>query len=156
MAQSVPPNWTQVVGAFGQFVTWILVIAGWVVVNGQHNQRETRKELRARLDELRSELCRLEQCAETYHTCPYHQEPVARKIKVLLQRISDGIDQVGILNRQVHDVRLIALRRSVTYHNFDTKSHVAQDLSGPLIAEINASVDELIKALESGFRTRFP
>ncbi|MHB8580511.1 MAG: hypothetical protein ACYDA4_11720 [Ignavibacteriaceae bacterium] len=156
MAQSVPPNWTQVVGAFGQFVTWILVIVGWVVVNRQHDRRETRKEIRARLNELRDDLCKLEHLAEKYHIWPNHQESSARRIKVLLKRIGDGVDQIRLLNRQVHDARLVALRQAITYRNFDTESHRSQDLSGPLIAGINASVDELINALESGFRTRFP
>lgn len=33
-----------------QYVTWILIVVGWVIVNHQNNLRETRKEARAMAD----------------------------------------------------------------------------------------------------------
>lgn len=156
MEPNAAPNWGLWISAIGQFVTWCLVIAGWLVINRQHNRREARKETRAQLDELRIALVELEQSAENYHLAASHSEEHARKIKVQLQRAIYVIDRLGILNRLVRDVRVIALRRAITFRNFDSKDHVAQELSGELVARINATVDELINALELAYRTRNP
>ena len=156
MEQNVAPNWTHVVSAVGQLVTWSLVVVGWLVINRQHNRREARKETRAQLDDLRDALVELERNAEDYHTASAHSETDARRIKVQLQRATYVVDRLGLLNRQERDVRIIALRRAITFKNFDTNGHAAQELSGELVAGINAAVDDLVNALESAFRLRNP
>lgn len=149
-------NWNQVISAIGQLGTWALVIAGWLVINRQHNRREARKEIRAQLDALRDALIELEQASETYHSAQSRSEADARRIKVLLQRVVYVVDRLNLLNRQERDIRVIALRRAITIQNFDTKDHIAQELSGELIAGINATVDDLVNALELAFRARNP
>lgn len=156
MEPNEAPIWTHVVSALGQVVTWSLVVAGWLVINRQHNRREARKETRAQLDELREALAELEQNAESYHSAANHSERDARRIKVQLQRATYAVDRLGLLNCQERDVRVIALRRAITFENFDTKDHIVQELSGELVAGINAAVDDMVNALEGAFRERNP
>lgn len=155
MAQN-DPNWTQVVGAIGQFVTWLLVVVGWCIVNTQHNQRETRKEIRDRVEELRKSVHLLEIISEEYHMAQAHSEEKAKEIKISLMRIKYAIDHIGFNNCNIIDTGFIGLRRAITLNNFDTKRHEAQSLSGELIANINAYVDTLMNLVESEFRSRFP
>jgi len=54
-------GWTQI-------VTWLLVIAGWLLVNHQNNIREKRKEIRTILDKIQSLLDEIEIQAVNYHT----------------------------------------------------------------------------------------
>lgn len=156
MAQSGPTDYSQLVSTIGQLVTWALVICGWLVVNWQHNKREARKELRAQLDKLRTTLSELEGQAEQYHTAPEHSEAEARRVKVMLQRLVYSLDHLNLLNNLAREMKVIALRRAITYRNFDTPKHSAQAIGGELIAGINAAVDDLVNALEERFRSRFP
>lgn len=155
MAQNTS-NWAVVISAVGQLITWVLVVVSWAVVNRQHNRRETRKELRAQLDQLKESLSSLEQIAEQYHSGASHDEGTARRIKLLLQRITNGVDQLGLLDDLTRQVKIISLRRAITYRNFDSSAYRPEPLTGELIASINASVDELVSVMETSFRTMFP
>lgn len=155
MAQNESPCWLQFVGALGQIVTWILVIVGWVVVNRQHNQRETRKELRAQLDKVRDTVFKIEGLSETYHTDESPSGSDAKQIKILIQRVGAAIDRLMLLESREAQKRIIALRQAITLHNFDTRVHKAQGQSSEIIANINSSVDALLNDLESKFQTRF-
>jgi len=39
-----------------QIITWLLIMGGWWIVNRQNNWREKRKEIRAILNQLQSDL----------------------------------------------------------------------------------------------------
>src|SRR5687767_4253854 len=59
MAQG--PEW-------GSAISWVVVFIGWLVVNRQHNKRETRKEVRAGLNDLIKLLDNIEDLSLEYHT----------------------------------------------------------------------------------------
>jgi hypothetical protein len=156
MEQSPPTtNWPLAFNAVAQVVTWLLVITGWVIINYQHNKRETRKEVRAQINRLRDMLGELEELAKQYHTAAQHSEPEAKRIKLMLQRVSYELEYLNLLDRIDRDISMIALRKAITYHNFDSQKHVSQDLGGELMAGIYASVDAILNVHELEFRSRF-
>ncbi len=155
-AQETAINWDFTLGAIAQFVTWALVVGGWIVINRQHNRREARKEIRAKLDKVCKDFTDLEKLAESYHMADTHSVVTARQIKLSLQRVVYSVDHLGLIKHQARDFKIIALRRAITFENFDTSAHSAQDPNGDLIAGINAAIDDLTNALETAFRDQFP
>jgi hypothetical protein len=143
-----------VIQAVGQIITWTLVICGWLVVNRQHNERETRKEIRSRLDSLDKYLRGVEETAIEFHTAGYDVEK-ARRI------VAETNQLWGIANRLnlVHGDRLRLLitrvRQAMTLHNFDESDYQALAMDAEQIAEIGEAVEKLLDALESAYGKRY-
>jgi len=143
------PSW------IGQAITWVLICLGWMVVNIQHNRRETRKEVRAALLELYKHLDGIEEAAFTYHT-EDGDVAVGRRIKRDLLQIAPRI----VMARRggaayAYAKPLGAFRRAITIENFDTAQFAAKSPNAPIFDDITAAKRDLIVALESGYLHTF-
>lgn len=135
-------------------VTWTMVLMGWLVINAQHNRRETRKEIRKSLDTLFENLKTLTDDSVKYHCSEERQKTLAEKIKRDIKSIIMTVASLGLLHHR--DGRLcIELRSSITLDNFDTNSHQQFDTNDILVLDIFDAVDNLSKALEMAFDRKF-
>lgn len=145
-------EWFKVLAPVG---TWLIVVVGWWIVDRQNNRRETRKEKRAKLDRVQKDIVELETAACAYHTGLDHSESSAREIVVSIQRISNDVMGLSLLDPTTENDALISMRRSITLRNFDLSTHKPLDPSSTLIREVSDSAQALMTILELGFQKRY-
>jgi len=138
----------------GQFVTWILVIGGWLIVNYQQNQRETRKEIHHDLTLTLDRVETIEKLSIEYHT-NVHNEDIARSVKLHLQRLWSECDSLSILGSDSLSNLLCELRKSITLKNFDARDHAKLSKDDELIAEISSRIVSLENALKRGYKEKY-
>lgn len=136
-------------------ISWLLVIVGWLVINSQHNRRETRKEIRAALNDLYEMLNEIEDDAFKYHTGG-GDAALSRKIK---RRVGQLHSRVNLAFINTIDTRcgseIAAFRKAVTLQNFDTVSHTALPITDPMFENITGTRERLVIALEQAFLNRY-
>lgn len=139
-----------------QPISWILIVAGWMVVNSQNNRRETRKEVRASLLELYKLLDDIEDAAYEYHTTD-GDAGEARKIVRAIQQIAPRIIMArrGPIKFQ-YTKPLATFRKAITFENFDTSKFERKQAEDPFFDAIAAAKRELITALELAYSQAYP
>lgn len=139
-----------------QSISWVLIAAGWAVVNDQNNKRETRKEVRASLLELYKILDDIEDAAYEYHTTD-GDIAKARKIVRAIHEIAPRIIMARRGPIKFHYTKELAgFRRAITFANFDTSTFERKQPGDPLFDEIAATKRELITALELAYSQAYP
>jgi hypothetical protein len=135
-------DWTDI-------VSWLIIFAGWIVVNRQNNSRETRKEVRASLLDLYEHLDQIEVDAFAYHT--------GTGDVLLAHKLKRDIDQVvpriklalrGPMTTCRYGKQLIAFRQSITLQNFDSATFAPKKPSDTFFEVIVVSKRALIYCLE--------
>jgi hypothetical protein len=131
------------------------VIVGWIVINAQHNRRETRKEIRAALNDLYDMLNDIEDDAFVYHTGA--GDPVlSRRIKRKLGQIFARVNLALVKTIDLRCASEIgAFRRAVTLHNFDTARHQSLLPVDQIFEEITATKERLVNRIERAFLEKY-
>lgn len=137
-------------------VTWFLILGGWFVVNWQNNRRESRKELRAAIDSLRSDILSLRTTSIKYHTTM----PVSgdgNAILVLFKRLSRSTNRLNVKRREINSVGayMNAFKQAVTLSNFQSHRHRVHHSGSDFIDLIECSVEELLDELEDCFCKKY-
>lgn len=136
-------------------ISWALVIVGWIVINAQHNKRETRKEVRAALNDLYDLLNEIEDEAFTYHTGT-GDALLSRRIKRQLAQIFPRLHLALLKTIDVRCASEIgAFRRAVTLHNFDTAGHRALVAGDQAFEEITITKERLVNRIEQAFLEKY-
>lgn len=136
-------------------VSWIIVLAGWAIVNRQHNNRETRKEIRSSFVDLYKLLDQIEDGAFQYHVST--GDPLlARKLKREIGQVPVRI-KLAIQKRLKcpYATPLARLRRAITLENFETRDFKKKDAADPFFDEIIGAKTALIVALESAYNEAY-
>jgi hypothetical protein len=144
------PGWTQI-------VTWVLVFAGWWIINHQTNLREKRKEIRSIIDNLQTLLEQIETQAIEYHTSNTPTDLAFHLKRSLSQRLQQHLSILKLRGLDVSTCYsfLKQLRRAVTLSNFDSSTFERQSISSPLIKDIWLSKDRLSHELERCFAKHY-
>jgi hypothetical protein len=139
-------------------MTWVLIIAGWLIVNHQNNIREKRKEIRVTLDKMQFFLDEVEIQAIQYHTNQASSDLAFQLKRSLNQKLRDRLEILKIRNLDVKKCYplLIKFRQAVTLENFDTSNYKAQNLNDDLIKNILLAKDRLSQEFEKSFAKRYP
>lgn len=139
------------------FVPWALVIVGWLIINRQHNARETRKERRAAIDRLNAELDNIESLAVSFHSASSFEPDKLSTINRRLKRLMALVEATGMVRED--DTSLTALvadvRRAITLKNVDKRGFKTQPRDGKLLNEVAAKIDELRDAVEDAFCRKY-
>lgn len=135
-------------------ITWLIVIVGWMVINDQNNKRETRKEIRARIDIVRKWIESAEIKAIEYHTSE-NNPPLARSIKSDIARISSTVNSIENILENDLPFLIFRFRSAVTLENFDATEHRVIEIDDDLIDGIAADTFALIDALEVGYSDKY-
>lgn len=141
---------------WAQIVTWVLVITGWLIVNYQNNRRESRKEIRQKLDALKKYSLEIETSAIEHHTTKQeHTRCLA--IKRGLARISSDLRILVATGLTVSDpaTKMARVRQAITYDNFETISYSPVATDSDLVESISLSFDELFDSLELAYSRHF-
>jgi hypothetical protein len=141
--------------SWASVISWILVIAGWFIVNRQSNHRETRKEIRTDLIDFYRFLDGIEEAAFKYHT-QGADELLARRIKRDIATISHRIYLIQRKQLQCEWAgKVMRMRQAVTMTNFDSSTYVRRDTSDPIFDEIAVRKANLIGCLDTAFMAKF-
>lgn len=146
-------EWFYIIAAI---IPWVIAVTGWIVVNRDNNKRESRKELRAKVDRVIQDVRSLHSIALKYHTAQHRDELAARQIRADLKLISNRIFQLRLLNPERASCLIIDLRQRITLTNFDTREHTPIDVGSEKVAAIDEVVDALENDLEREFRDKYP
>lgn len=136
-------------------VTWILVIVGWLVVNQQNNQRETRKEIRNRVDDMRVEVLMLEELAFKHHTEANdagRRADIRRRIAALSTRVRT-LSEAGLNVAAIWPL-VAAVRTSITLDNFDD-DYVQLSANNQILTTIGSDIAALLKESEVAYSARY-
>lgn len=136
-------------------VSWALIIFGWLVVNAQHNSRETRKEIRAALNDLYEILNGIEDDAFAYHTG--HGDPaLSRRIKRCLGQIYPRIILAFMGTIKFQCAREVAnFRQAVTLDNFDTATRRSLSPTDTIFESLSTAKETLVNRIERAFLSHY-
>ncbi|BAK76766.1 hypothetical protein NH8B_1951 [Pseudogulbenkiania sp. NH8B] len=136
-------SWMEWFKTLAPLGSWGLVVLGWMIVRGDNNRRERRKELRVIVDSVIEHLDALEQKTHDYFT----SEPstatdrVAQEIKSLLKVIACDLSSLKTEEPLLDcNLQIIRLRRRITSGEFDSASRVARTSNDPFFAEVAGDV----------------
>lgn len=144
------------VSSWAQVVPWLLVATGWIIVNIQNNSRESRKEIRAKIDAVKKSLDEIEDLSVQHHT---GSQDLVRcmKIKRVFVSISREIRMVSGAGLGINDSlrALTRFKQAVTIKNFETSEYKALALGDEIIADIGATSDSVRFKLELAYSEKF-
>lgn len=135
-------------------VTWTLVIVGWLIVNWQNNRREDRKEIRAALTKIYSDINDLQQEAINFHTSKRQDFNLESKIVLTQGRLTDHLGHLRIRSSS-YFTQLSAFIDAITLENFQDSKFTRQAISSELVDNIRDTANELEAALENEFSQLF-
>lgn len=134
--------------------TWAVIIIGWVFVDHLNNQRETRKEIRARVDQIQTWITEIADDATCYHTTA-RDLSAERKLKSKIARTTKAISSLNLLNDSSLPYLAFQFRNSISLHNFDTPDHKTLSLTHEIIDNIAGTAQDLIDALENTYTKKY-
>jgi hypothetical protein len=140
----------------GQSVSWLIVITGWIVINHQNNQRETRKELRAAIDSVAKQIIDTEISAIQFHKKEY-SDSLAQELRIAIDRIDSRIELISKATKDAYTLRraIITFRQAITLYNFDRSNHQPEGDQSGIINDIAEASNTLIQELEQCFIISF-
>ncbi|RLW63947.1 MAG: hypothetical protein B6D73_14255 [gamma proteobacterium symbiont of Stewartia floridana] len=134
--------------------TWAVIIIGWVFVDHLNNQRETRKEIRARVDQIQTWIMEIADDATSYHTSD-RDLSAERKLKSQIARTTKAISSLNLMIDSSLPYLAFQFRNSISLHNFDTPDHKALSLTDEIIENIAGAAQDLIDALENTYTKKY-
>jgi len=145
--------------AWGPVASVILVALGWVWISRDNDRRESRKEIRTELNDLRDLIRDIEMSARSYfRTTPDDPESdrLSSLIKRSLQTLAGRLIAIKLRWKELDlDSDLTSFRRRITSGDFDSRQRRAISSTDLLILEIENAGQSLIDAIERAFATSF-
>lgn len=134
---------------------WLLVVAGWVVVNRQNNSRERRKEVRTVVDSTEKLILEIEVAARKYYALPGTDSDAATlalEIKASLRTLSSRMKVLRLLSPTfASNNELIAFRTAVTGGDFEASQRPACPPTHRVFSEISAEAGALVNFLNERY-----
>jgi len=137
-----------------QAINWGLIILGWLIINYQHNARETRKEIRAALDKIDALLEDIEQKAIAFHTSEDFDSFLLRDAKRLIARLPPHIQSIDFWSQTI-GFNVTNIRRAATLRNAEPSEFIQQNPESDIVLEISSSIDNMRTDLNMEFRERY-
>lgn len=151
---SAGPSVIQTIAPLG---SWILVIAGWYVVNKGNNKREARKEIKAMLDAALARTDRIAELAQDYYASEPGAENSKRaaRIRSDLKTLATEVSNLRSASSNHIDANraLITLRQAITGGKFDSADRPAEGPESEVFEEINDAVVGFHRRLTTAFTT---
>lgn len=144
-------EWLQVLGSAP---TWIIILIGWIVVNWQNDSRETRKEIRAKLDFIQKLIAEIEDDAYHYHT-DSNNSALARKIKRKIESAFGLISEISPFFSSTPTFEMAQFRRSVTLRNFANHDYRQLTENDEILDDIGHAAFDLARALEKQYSQKY-
>lgn len=144
------------VSSWSQVVPWMLVAIGWIIVNTQNNSRESRKEIRAKIDAIKKLLDEIEDLSVQHHTVSQDLLQ-CMKIKRIFVSVGREIRMVSGAGLDINDAAraLTRFKQAVTIKNFESNDYKILPLGDEVIADIGAASDSVRSKLELAYSDKF-
>lgn len=133
----------------------LLVVLGWIIVNIQNNHRETRKEIRASIDRIYKALEEVEKSAIQFHVTEEWDDFKAMTIQTNIGRLTRSTRITGNALGINLDEECKKFRQAVTLNNFDKSSHQAVPHDSNIINKIVTTSEQIYVALEKKFYANY-
>ena len=142
--------------SYYSIIGWFLIIVGWLYNNHQSNVRESRKELRASLNNIEQEIHEIQlKALEYYITKVSDSDKLAFEIKAGQDRLVTKIERLEKLHKGYFKTdSLVDFLDVITGGDFEEKNREIRSYSSEsdnLLIEISHSADDLINCLEDDF-----
>lgn len=134
----------------GAFLTPVLVVFGWLVVNHQNNKREDRKELRKFIDDLLLKIDELENSCVNFHTNKKYKDSLAAEILSGHTKITAQLGRSRLECLACYDAA-IAFHESFSEYNFAANEFKKQQHDSDLINNIHTQANLFKDQLETLF-----
>lgn len=145
--------------AFAPLLTFATVVVGWLWVSKDNNKRESRKELRANLNEIRELVLTIEGAARTYFQKPPADEEGHRlgfQIKRDLQHLAGRLTSLKICDKTlVFDNEMAGYRSCITGRDFESNAREVRHYDDLLFLEICNSGQSLIDTIERAYAQKY-
>jgi hypothetical protein len=129
-------------------ITWLIVIAGWVIVHRTTLSRERRREKRDTAKQFLSDLYALEKSAHQFHGAPNYDEYAAAKLRMQCDRLIKILQRTPFNELRISPSLMIALRRAITRNNIDPTAFSPQAANSRIQLDIRYATDDLADAIE--------
>lgn len=139
--------------AFFQFITWVVVVSGWVYVNHTNNGREARKECRSAVDGAKKEVAAIGKLAITYFSSGSND--LADEIKSALQMLEVELERLKKFRESNLLIRLGEFQDACTSADFESSQRKAHPMNSAVIQSILFTRNKLIQELEIHFRSLY-
>lgn len=140
---------------YSNLVTWLLVVSGWLVVYQQNRHFQDRKELRATIDNLLTDINDLRNAAIKYHTEEASaNQLLANDIKSRTNSLTSNIVDSLLETDEILDA-LTELRIRITFDNFESQQYRPQSHGSDLVILIYAATDDLRDLIDARFREMY-
>lgn len=137
------------------FVTWGLVIVGWVAVHYLTGVRERQKEIREAVNKLLDNIAKLEKESVGFHCGETFNHEMAHELTSSIASIRRRLSSQPLIKLAVSPERVLKLRQAVTLDNFDVKGFKTQAPTSPIILGIRGICEDLTISVEQGYAQRY-
>jgi hypothetical protein len=145
--------------ALGPLLAFVTIVIGWGWVSRDNNKRESRKEIRANLNDIRTLTLQIEVSTRAYFQKPSGNEEAALlsiTIKRDVQYLAGRCTALKACDPAMSfDGLLAAYRRCVTGNDFDSKERPARPHTDMIFLEIGNAGQCLIDAYERAFAAKY-
>lgn len=138
-----------------QLITWLLIIAGWVIVHYLTLTRERQKEIRDLKSKIVEYILEIEKRSIAFHQSPNHNSDEARNLVAEIGRVSTAIARRPLSLLCISPRVIRQFRSGVTLKNFDPSSFQSQPATSRLLSDISLRTEALINALEEAYSRRY-
>lgn len=144
------------VSPWAVFVGWLLIVGGWFITNSQNNKRESRKELRASLDNVIKDIHETQLNALKYYTSEVEESyQLAFEIKASQSRILSKIERLRALHAGYFSLeKLSEYMHALTGEDFESSCRRVRSYKNQnddLLLNITFQTNTLINHLESDY-----
>lgn len=130
------------------FVTWVLVCAGWYFVHKTTLTRERRKEKREIAIKFCKDILDLQSTAIDFHTAKAFDPRKSADIGHQIEQIIHRLQKAPLRELNIPRFCYIALREKITLTNIDLSDFKSQKHDSEIILDIRTAADDLIIAIE--------
>lgn len=138
-----------------QIITWILIVAGWIIVHYLTVTRERHKEIREQKSNLCSAIIEIEKNAIAFHQSLDFNPDLARNLMSSICRISNSISKPPLKNLRVAPDHIKKFRQSITLKNFEKRDFLTLEPNSRIISNISLSTERLINALDDSYSIKY-
>ena len=137
------------------WVTWLLIVTGWVVVHYLTLTRERQKEVRDLKMRLVDRILEVERRGCLFHQAAIFSPDEAGALVAEIGRISAEIARLPLSTLRVPKKAVVRFRASITLANFDLTRFQPQPATSLLLSNISLAAEGLINALEHAYDARY-
>lgn len=130
-------------------VTWLLVLAGWLVVHRTELEHERRKEKREAATRIVNEVKDLEGQAIAFHSSREYSAEDSDSLTWRIVRLNRRLQRPPLNNLNIPLALMVRFKKAFTLKNTDASSFVPHEYHDELIVGIRRITDEMIEALEA-------